>query len=238
MRYLWGMNDTPTRILVVDDEATICQMLQLNLELEGYAVDTAASGEEVLRMGPAVAQYQLILLDVMMDQVDGFQLAEHLRREPSTAAIPIIFCTARCEPDDEIHGLEIGGEDYITKPFSMRTLVARVRKVLSRTPLTAPVITSPDNTGISMDPVTRLVRVDGRAVALTPNEWGLLALLMAHPGCVFSRAEMLEAVRGRGVVVVDRTIDVNILHLRRKLAPYGERCILTRPGWGYVFNSL
>lgn len=228
------------RILVVDDEATIRDLLKLNLELEGYEVITAASGEEVLRMGNALTRCQLVLLDVMMEDIDGFAVARALREDASTARIPIIFCTARTHPDDEIRGLELGGEDYITKPFTMRTLLARVRRTLQRiTEEEAVTSRSSDSPsilsaeGVTLDPASKTVMVDGSAVALTPNEWGLLQMLMSHPGQVFSRTQLLKAIRGDGVYITERTIDVNVAHLRRKL---GSRAsiIATRPGFGYL----
>lgn len=227
------------RILVVDDEPTICQLLKLNLEFEGWDVDTASSAEEALRLGPRLAGYSLMLLDVMMGEVDGFELARRLRRDPATAAIPLIFCTACCGEDDEVRGLEIGGEDYITKPFAMRTLTARVRRVLRRAEADAgqgPEGKTLVSGGLSLSLAAKTLSVDGVPVALTPNEFGLLAKLLEHPGRVYTRSELIEAVRGRGIVVLDRTIDVNIAHLRRKIAPYSSS-IVTRPGFGYTFRE-
>lgn len=226
------VNMEKERILVVDDEPTIRQLLKINLELEGYEVTEAGSAEEVLRMGLKVRDFSLILLDVMLGEVSGFDLAGKLRDSVATRDMPIIFCTALSDTDDEVHGLDLGGEDYVTKPFSMRTLVARVKRTLrnkaqSREPRA--------DSGITLDEEAKSAIVQGVPVALTPNEFGLLKAFLSNPGRVFSRGELLDLVRGPGVVVTDRTIDVNIFHLRKKISPYSS-CITTRPGFGYVFT--
>lgn len=224
------------KILVVDDEATLCDALRVNLELEGFDVDTAASAEEALAM--PLERYSLILLDVMMGEISGVAMAAVLRKNPATARIPIIFCTARDAEDDMVAGLELGADDYITKPFSMRNVIARVRTVLRRT-AAAPAPDVPDclgYEGLRVWPALKRCEVDGTEVRLPRKEFEILALLLANPGRVFSREEILNRVWPDEVVVVERVIDVNITRLRAKLGRYG-RMIVTRSGYGYGFYA-
>ncbi len=229
------------RILIVDDEETLCEVLRLNLQNEGYEVDIANSAEQALTYD--VRSYSLILLDIMMGEISGIQMAKILKAEPATAAIPIIFCTARDTEDDMIHGLDLGADDYIMKPYTIRNVIARVRSVLRRTARQQDEpekdIKETENMlqidGLQLDMDLKQCFVDGKLVKLTKTEFELLAFLMAHTGKIFSRDELVMRV-WNDVIVLDRTIDVNITRLRSKIGQYGSY-IITRLGFGYGFKS-
>lgn len=229
--------ETDKKILVVEDDPTLCEMLQLNLELEGYAVDTAFCAEDALRLD--ISRYSLILLDVMMKEINGFKMAKMLKDNPATAGIPIIFCTARDNEDDMLTGLGIGADDYIYKPYTIRNVLMRVKTVLRRS---IPVVNETPPAGnviqcgpIEIDTGFKRCMVDGRDAGLVKKEFEILRLFMEHPGVVFSRQDILDKVWRDESVVYDRTIDVNITRLRRKIAPYSDR-IITRQGFGYGFE--
>lgn len=229
------MDSRTIRILVVDDEEDLCEILQLNLELAGYAVDVAHSAEDALTMD--LLSYDLILLDVMMGAMSGFHFAEHLKANPQTAAIPIIFCSARDTEADTVRGLEIGGDDYISKPFSLKEVIARVQSVLRRSRPAEP----RDSQVLSYQTLqvhvqTKRCYVAGEEILLTRKEFDILSFLLAHVGKIFSREELLSSIWPDDVIVVDRTIDVNITRLRKKIAPYGKN-IVTRIGYGYGFEA-
>lgn len=222
------------KILVVDDEESLCEILQFNLEVEGYEADVAYSAEQALRMHPE--RYSLILLDVMMGEMSGFKMAQLLKADPATARVPVIFCTAKDTEDDTVAGLNLGADDYIAKPFSVREVLARVRSVLRRT---AAAEAEPQTVAfdtLRMDLRRKVCTLDGREVALTKKEFEILALLLSHRGVIFSREEILRRIWSDEVIVLDRTIDVNITRLRRKIGPYGEH-IVTRLGYGYGFED-
>ncbi len=227
------------RILIVDDEETLCEVLRLNLQNEDYEVDVATSAEQALTYD--VRQYALILLDIMMGEISGLQMARILKREPATAAIPIIFCTARDTEDDMIRGLDLGADDYITKPYTIRNVLARVRTVLRRSSRQHDDSEQNEEEnmlqidGLRLDMNLKDCYVDGEKVKLTKTEFELLAFLMAHRGKIFSRDELVSQVWA-DVIVLDRTIDVNITRLRSKIGPYGAY-IITRLGFGYGFKS-
>lgn len=220
--------------MVVDDEESLCEILQFNLEVEGYEVDVAYSAEEALERD--VASYDLLLLDVMMGAMSGFRMAQELKRNPATASVPIIFCTARDSEDDTVAGLNLGADDYISKPFSLREVIARVRSVLRRsaTPKSNNDIVS--YLTLSLDRRSKRCTLDGNEVQLTKKEFEILALLLSNRGRIFSREEILERVWTDEVVVLDRTIDVNITRLRKKIGQYGHN-ITTRLGYGYGFEE-
>lgn len=227
--------DGAKRILVVDDEDTLCDALDFNLRAEGYDVDTAASAEAALAMD--LTAYDLVLLDIMMGEISGLQLARIIKSNPATARVPVIFCTALDSEDDMIHGLDLGADDYIAKPYSLRTVLARVRTVLRRTAV--PSATVADNDllsymGLSLSIRKRSCMVDGHEVKLPRKEFEILALLLGSPGRVFSRSELLSEVWPDEVVVQDRVVDVNITRIRQKIGVYG-RNIVTRSGYGYGF---
>ena len=222
------------KILVVDDEESLCEILQFNLEVEGYDVDVAYSAEQALGMHPE--RYSLILLDVMMGETSGFRMARILKENPATAQVPVIFCTARDSEDDTVAGLNLGADDYIAKPFSIREVLARVRSVLRRT---ATAEAEPETIafeGLEMDLRRKACTLDGKELPLTKKEFEILALLIAHPGVIFSREEILPRIWSDEVIVLDRPIDVNIPRLRRKIGPYG-RPIVPRLGYGYGFEE-
>lgn len=223
------------RILVVDDEETLCDTLGFNLEAEGYIVDTAYSAEEALTLN--LSDYDLILLDIMMGEISGIQLARIMKSNPATAAVPIIFCTAKDTEDDMIQGLELGADDYIAKPYSLRTVLARVRAVLRRSgpsPKEVPVSEKIAYGGLVIIPSKKSCIVDGEEVKMPRKEFELLYKLLSKPGNVFSREELLRDIWTDEVVVVDRVIDVNITRIRQKIGRYGKQ-IVTRSGYGYGF---
>ncbi|WP_302380861.1 response regulator transcription factor [uncultured Alistipes sp.] len=222
------------KILIVDDEESLCEILQFNLEVEGYEADVAYSAEQALEMHPE--RYSLILLDVMMGEMSGFKMARILKSNPETARVPVIFCTARDTEDDTVAGLNLGADDYIAKPFSIREVLARVRSVLRRTasPQTESEVIGYE--GLEMDLRRKSCTVDGNEVSLTKKEFEILSLMLSHRGVIFSREEILHRVWSDEVVVLDRTIDVNITRLRRKIGRYGEH-IVTRLGYGYGFEA-
>ena len=222
------------KILVVDDEDSLCEILQFNLEAEGYEADTANSAEQALTMNPE--RYSLILLDVMMGEMSGFSMARQLKANPKTAQIPIIFCTAKDTEDDTIAGFNLGADDYVTKPFSVREVLARVRSVLRRTYGTPENIESASYEGLFIDLTSKRCTLDGEELKLTKKEFEILFLLLSHKGTIFSREEILSRVWSDEVIVLDRTIDVNITRLRRKISPYSEH-IVTRQGYGYGFEE-
>lgn len=222
------------KILIVDDEESLCEILQFNLEVEGYEADVAYSAEQALEMHPE--RYSLILLDVMMGEMSGFKMARILKSNLETARVPVIFCTARDTEDDTVAGLNLGADDYIAKPFSIREVLARVRSVLRRTasPQTESEVIGYE--GLEMDLRRKSCTVDGEEVSLTKKEFEILSLMLSHRGMIFSREEILHRVWSDEVVVLDRTIDVNITRLRRKIGRYGEH-IVTRLGYGYGFEA-
>lgn len=222
------------KILIVDDEESLCEILQFNLEVEGYEADVAYSAEQALEMHPE--RYSLILLDVMMGEMSGFKMARILKSNPETARVPVIFCTARDTEDDTVAGLNLGADDYIAKPFSIREVLARVRSVLRRTasPQTESEVIGYE--GLEMDLRRKSCTVDGNEVSLTKKEFEILSLMLSHRGVIFSREEILHRVWSDEVAVLDRTIDVNITRLRRKIGRYGEH-IVTRLGYGYGFEA-
>ncbi len=227
------------RILVVDDEQDICEILQYNLETEGYEVVTANSAEEAL--GQPLQEFGLILLDVMMGEMSGFQMARRLKDNTATAQIPIIFITALDSEDNLVKGLNIGADDYIAKPLSMKEVKARVRAVLRRSsqPQLQQTIITTDNKicyeGITLDHNAKTATLDGQNLSLTKLEYELLSLLLQHPGKVFSREDLLKYCWPQDVLVLDRTVDVNITRLRKKIGRYGKH-IKTRVGYGYCFE--
>ena len=227
------------RILIVDDEETLCEVLKLNLENEGYDVDIAFSAEQAMEYD--LTQYNLVLLDIMMGEISGIKMAKQMKANLSTAHIPIIFCTARDTEDDMVMGLNIGADDYITKPYTVRNVIARVRSVLRRTSAHKPAMATNKPSilqveGLKLDLEFKRCTVDGTEVKLTRKEFELLAYLMAHRGKICSREEILSRVWSNEVVVLDRTIDVNITRVRTKIGPYGAY-IVTRTGFGYGFRD-
>ena len=222
------------KILVVDDEESLCEILQFNLGVEGYEVDVAYSAEQALGMHPE--RYSLILLDVMMGEMSGFRMARLLKDDPATAKVPVIFCTAKDSEDDTVAGLNLGADDYIAKPFSVREVLARVRSVLRRTAEAPAEQETVAFEGLGMDLRRKVCTLNGKELALTKKEFEILALLLTHRGVIFSREEILRRIWSDEVIVLDRTVDVNITRLRRKIGSYGGH-IVTRLGYGYGFEE-
>lgn len=225
------------RILVVDDEETLSDTLAFNLEAEGYETATAYSAEEALTMD--LAGFDLILMDIMMGEISGTQLARIMKSNPATAAVPIIFLTAKDTEEDMISGLDLGADDYITKPYSLKAVLARVRSVLRRT-AAAPAVAPPaagDEVaykGLVLSTRNRTCHVDGVEVKLPKKEFEILLKLLSNMGQIFSRAELLKDIWTDEVVVLDRVVDVNITRIRQKIGRYGKN-IVTRSGYGYGF---
>lgn len=229
--------NTDIRILVVDDEETLREALRFNLEAEGYRVDTAGSGEEALTLD--LTRYHLFLLDIMMGEISGTQLARIIKSNPATATRPVVFCTARDTEDDLVAGLDLGADDYIMKPYSLRTVQARVRAVLRRTSAGNNTNNEPDTDrivcmGLELTPSNKTCTVDGREVYLPRKEFEILHKLLTSRGRIFTRAELLKGIWPDDVIVLDRVVDVNITRIRRKIGAYGKN-IVTRAGYGYGF---
>lgn len=233
------MSDTKQHILVVDDEQDICEILQFNLKINGYDVDIANSGEEALKkICTPTSHYDLVLLDVMMGGISGFEVAQRLKGSPSTANLPIIFLTAKDSENDTITGLNIGADDYISKPFSLQEVLLRVKAVLRRTVSAKPTQRANQLSYGTMvlDRDKKSVEIDGQDVAFTKTEYELLRLLLEEKGRVLSRQELIERAWPNDVLVSDRTVDVNITRMRKKIGRYSAN-IVTRLGFGYLFED-
>lgn len=224
------------RILVVDDEQDLCEILKFNLETEGYEVEKADSAETALTLD--LTSFDLLLLDVMMGEMSGFALAKHLKNQEETKDLPIIFLTARDTENDTVTGFNLGADDYISKPFSIREVLVRVRAVLRRT--------SKDEDerqpstlkyqGLELNLDNKTVSVDGVQIPFTKTEFEILHTLLEESGRVFSRQELINRIWPSDVLVLDRTVDVNITRLRKKIGRF-SKCIVTRLGFGYFFDA-
>ena len=224
------------RILVVDDEQDLCEILKFNLETEGYEVETAGSAEEALTLD--LPSFDLLLLDVMMGEMSGFALARRLKADETTADIPIIFLTARDTENDTVTGFNLGADDYISKPFSIREVMVRVRAVLRRTADSRgeaePSVLKYQGLELNLD--NKTVSIDGEQVPFTKTEFELLRTLLQEKGRVFSRQGLINRIWPQDVLVLDRTVDVNITRLRKKIGRF-SKCIITRLGFGYFFDA-
>lgn len=231
------MQENQVRILVVDDEQDLCEILKFNLEIEGYNVDTGNSAEEAL--GLDLSCYNLLLLDVMMGEMSGFALTRQLKADEKTQHIPVIFLTARDTENDMLTGFNIGADDYISKPFSIREVMVRVRAVLRRT-VTVSIQDDAQPTlsyeGLKLNLNKKTVSVDGVDIPFTKTEFELLHTLLEERGRVFSRQELINKVWPSDVLVLDRTVDVNITRMRKKIGRF-SKCIVTRQGYGYFFDA-
>jgi len=226
--------DNLIHILVADDEEDICEILKFNLESEGYFVDSVNSSEEALQK--KLEKYQLFLLDIMMKGMSGYKLADEIRRRRKIET-PIIFITAKNTENDKLTGFSVGADDYITKPFSVKEILARVKAIIRRSDSgheTLPSEASIKVAGIELDIEKKRLSVDGVKKDLTPIEFQLLYLLLKHQGRIFSREQILNSV-WKEVNVTDRTVDVHVTRLRKKLGTYGKN-IVTRKGYGYCFE--
>lgn len=228
------MERTDYRILIVDDEEDLCEILQFNLEGEGFQADVAYSAEEALKKD--LRSYHLILLDVMMGEMSGFKLAKLLRKEHELA-IPIIFITAKTAEDELLTGFSLGADDYITKPFSVKEVIVRVKAVLKRSSHSS----GPEQKVISVNDLVlnlkkRKVKIGSKQLELTKKEFGILALLLKSEGHIYTREEILEQVWDEHTIVSKRTVDVHVAHLRKKLGAYGKH-IKNKQGYGYAFEK-
>lgn len=228
------MEENNYRILVVDDEQDLCEILKFNLETAGYQVSTALSAEEALTMN--IAHFDLLLLDVMMGGMDGFALARTLKKTTETAQIPIIFLTAKSTENDMVNGLNIGADDYIAKPFSIREVLARIKAVLRRTSEKPSTNQMLQFQGLCLNLDKKTVSIDGEEIPFTKTEFEILALLIRERGRVFSRQELINHIWPKDVLVLDRTVDVNITRMRKKIKDYAHH-IVTRLGYGYFFEE-
>ena len=227
------------RILVVDDERDLCDILLFNLHAAGYQAEAAYSAEEALRKMEewenGRMKADLLLLDVMMQGMSGFELAKLLKEDAQTQHIPIIFLTAKDTEDDTLQGFSLGADDYVTKPFSIREVMARVKAVLGRT-------AGPKSAGLTFGALTmntdsKTVTIDAVPIALTRTEYDLLRLFLEHRGQTFTRQQLLDKVWPQDVIVTERTVDVNITRLRKKLQRYAA-CLVSRTGFGYSFEEV
>ena len=244
-----------SRILVVDDEQDLCEILQFNLSRQGYDVDVAYSAEEALPKLQSKG-FDLLLLDVMMEGMSGFEMAERMKADEKLCAIPIIFCTAKDTESDTLRGFGLGADDYIAKPFRISEVVARVSAVLRRsakshlTILRDPLAWSLRNNikensvkpqlkcqDLRVDTQEKRVYIGDSEITLTRKEYDILVLLMSTPGHIFSRDDILAKVWPDDVLVLDRSVDVSIARLRKKLGSEYARCIVSRSGYGYVFQA-
>jgi DNA-binding response OmpR family regulator len=227
------MDLTGKRILIVDDEEDLCEILQYNLSNEGYKTDIAHSAEDALKK--QLEEYDLLMLDVMMGQMSGFKLADKLRKEMGNS-VPVIFLTAKDTENDILTGFSIGADDYITKPFSVNELTARVKAVLKRTNTTKNKSLPIAKFGeIQLDTARKRVIVNDEKIELTKKEYEILRLLLENPTKVYSREDILRLIWGSDVIVTDRTVDVNITRLRTKLGKYGHN-LKNKTGYGYFFE--
>jgi two-component system, OmpR family, alkaline phosphatase synthesis response regulator PhoP len=221
------------RILIVDDEEDICEILKFNLESEGYIVDTVNSAEEALAL--KIDKYQLFLLDVMMKGMSGYKLADEIRKRKKIIT-PIIFITAKNSENDKLTGFSLGADDFITKPFSVKEIIARVKAVSRRAESRGS--NNPEDiikvAGIELDLEKKRLRIDGHREDLTPIEFQLLYMLLKNPGRIFDRDQILDFI-WRDVSVTERTVDVHVTRLRKKLGDYGKY-LVTRKGYGYCFE--
>ena len=222
------------RILVIDDEESICEIVKFNLEKEGYQVDCAYSAEEALEKD--LTPYDLFIVDIMMERLSGFDFAKALRNNSSTEEVPIIFCSALNGEDDTVMGLNIGADDYITKPFSISEMLARVNAVLRRSAIARRQAAPAPQSETIYEPNEKICYLDDQKVALTKTEFEILSFFLTHPNRIYSREEIIRHVWSGDVVVTNRTIDTNITRLRKKIGRYGNN-IETRLGFGYGFKE-
>jgi len=224
------------KILIVEDEEDVMELIRYNLAKEGYDCDAAYNGQEALETAKSMLP-DLVLLDLMLPEIDGLEVCRQLKSSPQTEDIPIVMVTAKSDETDIVTGLELGADDYITKPFSPKVLVARVRAVLRRKTTEIPekstIIRIHD---IQIDPGRHKVLVKDKAIELTSTEFGLLHFLAARPGWVFTRYQIVDAIHGTDYPVTDRSIDVQVVGLRKKLGPAGKY-IETVRGIGYRFKE-
>jgi DNA-binding response OmpR family regulator len=225
------MKDNP-KILIVDDEKDLCEILQFNLESEGYLVDVAHSGEEALKK--PLDEFSLILLDVMMGGISGFKTANIIRKE-RRLDVPVIFLTAKNGENDVLTGFNLGADDYIAKPFSIKEVAARIRAILKRGTVQRDERGKVEFNDLVVDVSKMILSVGGESINVTRKEFEILALLMKNQGHYISRDEILSRIWDDDVIVTERNVDVNIARLRKKIGPYGGY-IKGKSGYGYSFQ--
>lgn len=232
-----------TKILVIDDEDALCEILKFNLEKEGYEVDCAHSAEEALEMD--LRPYSMFIVDIMMGRMNGFDFAKQIRNMADIENTPVIFCSALTDEDDKVMGLNIGADDYISKPFVIGEVLARVRAVLRRSAqfknaasANKTSIYEPDLTfkSLRIDRNEKICYIGDSEVPLTRTEFDILVFFLTHSNRIYSREEIIEQVWDQNVVVTNRTIDTNITRLRKKIGEFGNY-IITRQGFGYGFKE-
>jgi two-component system alkaline phosphatase synthesis response regulator PhoP len=226
------------KIFVVDDEKDILEIIRINISAEGYDVYSYTSAEEALT-GLKTVIPDLFILDIMMPGIDGYEFCRRVRASEAWKNIPVIFLSAKSDEIDKILGLELGGDDYMTKPFSVKELKSRVKAIFRR-------VARPDSNGtssrvlvhegIELNPEHYSLSVDGKGVDLTKTEFEIIHLLLKNPGKIFTRDNIIDSIKGQDVYVIDRTIDVHIMNLRKKLGPY-KNVIKTFSGVGYGFKK-
>lgn len=231
------------RILVIDDEESICEILKYNLEKEGYEAECAFSAEEALTLD--LSSYSLFIVDIMMEKLSGFDFAKRLKNSTATENTPIIFCSALDGEDDKVMGLNIGGDDYITKPFVISEVLARVRAVLRRSHISqqwaynvSRSVYEPDITfrNLRVNRNEKICYINGEPIALTRTEMDLLMFFLTHRNRIYKRDEIIKEVWAGDIIVTTRAIDTNVTRLRKKLGEYGNY-IVTRTGYGYGFKE-
>nr|WP_319572792.1 response regulator transcription factor [uncultured Draconibacterium sp.] len=220
------------KVLIVDDEKDLCEILQFNLESEGFTIDIANSGEEALEM--PLEEYQLILLDVMMEGVSGYKVANIIRKDRKLQ-VPIIFLTAKVEENDILTGFNVGADDYISKPFSIKEVVARIKAILKRGLKADEESKKVVYKELKIDFKKKATTIEGESVNLTRKEYEILSLLMKNMGQYISREEILKRIWKDDVIVTERNVDVNIARLRKKIGDYGSN-IKGKSGYGYCFQ--
>ena len=225
------------KILIVDDEQHICEILEFNLSNEGFEVECAHSAEEAL--DKLTSEHELILLDVMMGGMSGYKMAEKLRHEGN--GVPIIFLTAKGAENDMLTGFSVGGDDYISKPFSIKEVIARTKAVLKRLKTEFEQDTSPVNhrlvfNDLEIDIENKELVIDKNKIELTKTEFEIIALLAKHPNRIFSRADLIDCIWKDAPYTIERTVDVHIARLRKKMGAYAS-VIINRSGYGYRFNT-
>lgn len=221
------------KILIVDDEEDICEILQFNLQGEGYDAEVAYSAEEALEK--KLSDYNLILLDVMMDKMSGFAFANKIRKEKEIKT-PIIFLTAKTTENDLLTGFNVGADDYITKPFSIKEVLARVNAVIKRSTMQNRQQATQKHAGIDVDLQKKLLIIDGTTVNFTKKEFEIVTFLMDNKDKIFSRDDLINQIWEENTVVTSRTVDVHITRIRKKLGKYAD-CLSSKSGYGYTFKS-
>jgi len=225
----------PYHILIVDEEEDLCEILRYNLINEGYQVDVAGSAEEALIKN--IKDYNLLLMDVTLGEISGFKLAHILRSDPATAAISIIFLTGRNSENDRLTGFNLGADDYITKPFSVLELLARIKAVVRRiNSKKGPSIEVISYDRLNLNLTNKQVILEGEEIRFTRKEFEILKLLIENKNRLFTREELLSRIWSVEAFVLSRTIDVNITRIRKKIGPY-EKNIVTKLGQGYCFEG-